>query len=246
MTESISDLGLSSPWMNTAGFMGYLPVHEAAIGFSPAAFVTNPISLLARSPAQNRCVAAFQGGFLMHTGHPNPGFASVLKNYASRWRGLAMPVWAHLLGSTPHECQTMVKGLEEVENVAVIELGLPPECGLSRQLELIDAAMGELPLVVCLPLDEVNPGLVEKLGARGIAGVTISAPRGAIMRDHKLIYGRLFGPALHPLMMEALIRLRKTDVPILAGCGIFSIEDGEAALDAGAAAVQADGWCWQF
>ena len=246
MTASWSDLGLSSAWMNAAGFKGYLPVHDAVEQYSSGAFVTNPISLLARSPAQNRCVAAFKGGFLMHTGHPNPGFESVIKNYASKWRGLTLPVWAHLLVSTPHECQAMVKGLENVDNVAVIELGLPPTCGISHQLELIDAAMGELPLVICLPLDEINPGWIEKLGARGIAGLVISAPRGTIVRNHRVMRGRLFGPALHPLMMEALHRLRGADMPILAGCGIFSREDGEAALDAGAAAIQVDGWCWQF
>lgn len=246
MPEWLNDLGLSSPWMNAAGFMGYLPVHDSAEHFSPGSFVTNPISLLARSPAQNRFVTAYQGGFLMHTGHPNPGLKYVLKNYASRWRGLSLPVWAHLLISNADECQAMVRELEEVENVTVVELGLPPACGRARQLEMIDAAMGELPLVVCLPLDEINRERVKELADRNVAGLVISAPRGTVARNGRLVHGRLFGPSLHPLMLEKLVHLRGMNIPILAGCGIFSKEQGESALAAGAAAVQVDGWCWQF
>lgn len=246
MDEGISNLGLVSPWMNAAGFMGYLPQHPGDEKFTPGAFVTNSISLLPRSPAHNRTVLATPGGFLLHTGHPNPGLKSVVKSYAHKWRNLAVPIWAHLLVTTAYECEEMTRELENLENVTALELGLPPGIGTKKQLELIRAAVGELPIFVCQPLDEINRSLIDQLPVLGDIGVVITAPRGVLMQKGKTISGRLFGPALYPSALAALCRLCGAGLPIVAGCGIYSIEQGEEALATGAAAVQVDGWCWQF
>jgi len=67
-----------------------------------------------------------------------------------------------------------------------------------------------------------------------------------MLQDGKCRQGSLYGPALHPQLMAALHRLRGLNLPLIAGCGIFSIEHGEAALEAGAAALQVDAWMWKF
>lgn len=238
--------GLTSTWMNAAGFMGYLPQRLPVESFVPGAFVTNPISLLPRSPAHHRTVVAYQGGFLMHSGYPNPGLKNILKSYARKWQTLPIPVWVHLLVSSPYECQEMVREVEGLENVSAIELGLPLGLDTKRKQEMIRAAVGELPIIVAIPLDEIDPVLVDQISTLGEVGVVISAPRGAVPQNGKTVSGRLYGPSLHPQMLWALGRLRGSKLPIVAGCGIFSIEQGESALAAGAAAVQADAWCWQF
>ena len=246
MDEPTFDLGLSSPWMNAAGFMGYLPQPFADGSILPGALVTNPVSLLPRSPSHNRNILPYPGGFLLHSGHPNPGLKNVLKSFVHKWKNLSMPVWVHLLVTTAYECQEMVREIEGLENITAVELGLPPGIGTKKQLELVQAAAGELPIFVCLPLDEINMGLIDQLCVIGEVGIILSAPRGVLIHNGRTIGGRLFGPSLHPQMMAALYSLRGSGLPIVAGCGIFSVEQGEDALKAGASAVQVDGWCWQF
>jgi len=246
MDEWKTLLGLSSPWMNAAGFGGFLPHPEGGESLRMGAFVTNPVSLQPRSPAQNRILFPYAGGFLMHTGHPNPGLKAVLKTYAAKWKNQPLPVIVHLLVTSAFDCQQMVQELEGVENVAGIELGLPPHAGGKEQLEMIRAALGELPVWVCQPLDQLDFSRIEKMGDLGVAGVVIGAPRGSLVNAGRLVQGRLFGPALHPQLLAAICRLRNSGLPILAGCGIFSQTQGEEALKAGAAALQTDGWCWQF
>jgi len=125
-------------------------------------------------------------------------------------------------------------------------LGLPCDASAKSQFEMIAAAAGELPFFVCIPLDRAEPSLIEKIASLGADGVVISAPRGMMLKDGKCRQGRLYGPALHPQLMTALHRLRGLNLPLIAGCGIFSMEQGEAALEAGASALQVDAWMWKF
>ena len=246
MDNHYYELGLNSPWMNAAGFGGYLPQHNSDFPTPVGGFVTNPISLLHRTPSLTRNVLPYPGGFMLHTGSPNPGMKNVLKTYAKKWTNLAVSLWVHLLVTSPYEVQTMIRQLEETQSVAAIELGLPPDADAKSQSELIRSAAGELPFYVCVPLDRAEPAIIEKIASLGADGAVISAPRGIMVEKGKCRQGRLYGQALHPQMMAALHRLRGYNLPLIAGCGIFSKAQGEAALEAGAAAVQVDAWLWKF
>lgn len=232
--------------MNASGFGGYLPQHNTDVNIPMGGFVTNPISLLPRPPSLTRYAIPYPGGFMLHTGSSNPGMKNVLKTLAKKWANLSVPLWVHLLVSTPYEVQNMVRQLEERQCISAVELGLPPNVSMKSQYELVEAAVGELPFFVCVPLDRTEPAIIDKIASLGVDGVVISAPRGLMMQDGKCRQGRLYGPSLHPQMMEALHRLRGINLPLIAGCGIFSQEQGEAALEAGAAAVQVDAWMWKF
>ncbi len=246
MDNHYFELGLNTPWMNASGFGGYLPQHNTEEFVPMGGFVTNPISLLPRSPALTRSVLPYPGGFMLHTGKPNPGIKNVLKTYAHKWTNLSLPLWVHLMARTPYEVQTMVRQLEETQCVSAVELGLPFDASAKSQFELVEAAAGELPFFVCVPLDRAEPASIEKIASLGADGVVISAPRGMMMEGGKCKQGRLYGPALHPQMLAALHRMRGLNLPLIAGCGVFSIEHGEAALEAGAVAVQVDAWMWKF
>lgn len=246
MDNHYFELGLNSPWMNTSGFGGYLPQHNGDSSVPVGGFVTNPVSLLPRLPSLTRSVTSYPGGIMLHTGSPNPGMKNVLKTYAKKWTHLALPLWVHLLASTPFEVQTLVRQLEETQCVSAVELGLPLDASLKSQYEMVEAAAGELPFFVCVPLDRAEPVIIEKIASLGADGVVISAPRGMMMQNGKCRQGRLYGPALHPQMLAALHRLRSLNLPLIAGCGIYSVEQGEAALNAGAAALQVDAWMWKF
>ena len=68
-----SDLQIPSPWLNAAGMLGFAPGKPWPFDAPQGAFVTNPVSLKPRTPAGNRCLLPYPGGFLLHTGLPNPG-----------------------------------------------------------------------------------------------------------------------------------------------------------------------------
>ncbi len=246
MDNHYFELGLNTPWMNVSGFGGYLPQHNNDANIPMGGFVTNPVSLLPRTPSLTRSAIPYQGGFMLHTGSSNPGMKNVLKTFTKKWTNLSVPLWVHLLVTTPYEVQNMVRQLEETQCVSAVELGLLPNASMKSQCELVEAAVGELPFFVCVPLDRAEPTFIEKIASLGADGAVISAPRGMMMRDGKCKQGRLYGPALHPQILAALHRLSELNLPLIAGCGIFSKEQGEAALAAGAAAVQLDAWMWKF
>ncbi|MBK8824145.1 MAG: hypothetical protein IPN58_16545 [Anaerolineales bacterium] len=121
------DLYFSKPIMNTAGLLGFAPDPRAGINFDAfGAFVTNPISLRSRLPAAQPALIEFPGGFLLHSGLPNPGLSAVLKKHAARWNRADMPIIVNLMADRPEETMRMVQMLEGVDNVMAVELGFAP------------------------------------------------------------------------------------------------------------------------
>jgi dihydroorotate dehydrogenase len=233
-------LDLPSHWMNQAGTLGYSP----GLSNNPtgSVFVTNPISSHPRVPSAERTMLPFPGGFLLHTGLPNPGWKSIRRRFASHWVKSTSPVWVHLISQDLDELEGMVRDCEEIEGIAAIELGLPPDCPHDWMLQLIQSARGELPLVLHISLGE-DMSLLRKL-PENVAAVTLGSPRGALPAGSgKIIHGRLHGPGLFPQILEGLQKLRGLQVPLILG-GICNAEDGKTALKCGAAAVQIDYFCW--
>lgn len=239
------DLNLTSPWMNAAGFCGYLPPAKNPLPETAGAFVTNPVSLLPRKPAQNRAVVTFAGGFMLHTGHPNPGIHSVLRNYAQRWKNMPQPVWVHLIPASAYEMSQMIEILEEVENVAAVEVGLPPELPGRHVLDFLSSGAGELPLLVGVNVEDASAPWVNQLVNSGVAGIVLTGPRGMLPNHGRNLRGRIYGPCVLPLMMKAVAHLAHQDLPIIASGGIYDRNAADSLLDAGANAIQLDGVLWR-
>lgn len=255
--DFLQDLDLRSPWVNAAGFLGFSPpirkVDEEAVKLGDArhaefplgAFITNPVSSERRTPAEGRVILPFEGGFLLHTGLPNPGLSHVLTAHAHRWERSPVPVWVHLIGDVPHDIDRMVRRLEDREYISAIELGISPKAMPELALDLVMAAVGELPVVVSISLDRINEAWLEKLPALGARAISLSAPYGTLPgRDAGLVSGRLYGPAILPLALNAMRSLKKLGLSVIAGGGVFRKRDGEAMLSAGALAVQLDAVLW--
>lgn len=240
------DLYFGRPLMNAAGSLGFAPEprghKDAGIFENFGAFVTNPFSLRPRLPAAQPAVIQFPGGFLLHTGLPNPGLGAGIRSYAARWKKSSLPVIVHLMADRPEETQKMVQMLEEVENVMAVELGFAPLLADDIILLTLDMCLGELPLIFSLPLEQVL-SLGPRLMQGGAQAIAISAPRGAWMTDH-LMTGRLFGPSLFPQTLNVVASAAKLGLPIIGGGGVWSKENIEAMLSAGALAVQVDAALW--
>jgi dihydroorotate dehydrogenase (NAD+) catalytic subunit len=244
------DLTFNPPWMNAAGSLGFAPSQRGPVDLSRmGAFVTNPISLGPRSPAQGRRYLAYPGGFLLHTGYPNPGLRAALRRYAGQWGRSPLPVLVHLLCQRAEELAQMVQRLEGLPGVAGIELGLAPEVEPEEAAAMVQASLGELPLILRLPLERaaaLASWLKAHSAGEGVAAFSLGPPRGMLPGpDGGLAHGRLYGPAVFPLALAAVKALSGLGVPVIGGGGVYRIDQAEAMQAAGATAVQVDAALWR-
>jgi dihydroorotate dehydrogenase (NAD+) catalytic subunit len=238
------DLYFSKPLMNAAGSLGYFPNLRdfENLGGLFGAFVTNPISLRPRRPTAQPTLINYPGGFLLHTGLPNPGIHGALKKYSAKWTRSNLPIIVNLMADRPEETQHMVRMLETQENVMAVELGFAPLLANDILMLTLEMCLGEIPLIFSLPVEQVlslGPRLIQD----GAQAISISAPRGALMTDH-LITGRLLGPALFPQTLETVSNAVKLDIPIIGSGGVWSKENADTMLSVGALAVQVDAALW--
>lgn len=232
-------------WMNAAGILGFAPTDVPAHWPAPVAFVTNPVSTHRRIPAEARSVQRFDGGVLVHTGWPNPGLRRVLQAYALRWARSPWPVWVHLLADEASELQGMVRRLEEVEGVQALEISLSPAAE-ANAAAVLAAAQGELPVLLRIGVDQVREGWLPSALQTGVSGLVLGAPRGRLINlKGELAQGRLYGPALTPIALQALENAQRWKLPVICGAGMLAPEQGDAALKLGAAAIQIDIALWQ-
>ena len=240
------DLSLAKPLMNAAGTLGFTSDPRGPVDLSRlGAFVTNPVSLGKRTPAHGIRYQPFPGGFLLHTGYPNPGLREVIRRCQERWARSPIPVIVHLLGEMVDELPGMVRQLEALEGVIGIELGLPKEVDGKIVRAFSEAALGELPVIVRLPFEKAVETAAEAIQS-GAAAVSLGAPRGAFpARGGNLVQGRLYGPALFPQALAVVKEINQSGLPVIGAGGLYSQEDCDAMLSAGALAVQIDSLLWR-
>ena len=247
------DLTFSTPYMNAAGTLGFAPDYRAPIPWdSFGTFVTNPLSLRPRRPTAKPALVEYPGGFLLHTGLPNPGLPAAIKKYARRWADSRLPIIVHLMADRPEESMRMVQSLEGLENIAAVELGFAPLLTDDIILLTIEMSLGELPLIVSLPAEQVlslGPRVIQE----GAAAISLAAPRGMLTLTPdpspggrgETVTGRLNGPALFP---QALLTVRDAvgaNLPVIGAGGVGSKENADAMLSVGALAVQVDASLWK-
>jgi dihydroorotate dehydrogenase (NAD+) catalytic subunit len=245
------DLSLAYTLMNAAGALGFAPdPHLAAELKRLGAFVTNPISLHRRTPAQGRRYLEFPGGFLLHSGYPNPGLNAAKRRYARRWAAATLPVLVHLLPLHPRQLAQMLASLEGLEGVWGVEIGLPPETNAPAALAFAQAAVGELPIILRLPFErapELAGALASSALAEELAAVSLAPPRGSLPdpQDGVLVSGRLYGPAIFPQALAAVRAMAATGLPVIASGGVYQEAQIQAMRQAGAFAVQLDAVLWR-
>jgi dihydroorotate dehydrogenase len=240
------DLTFSSPYLNAAGTLGFAPdTRKPAPWDLLGAFVTNPISSHARVPTKVPAMIAYPGGYLLHTGLPNPGLRASIKKYSRRWADSRIPVIVHLMANDPEETRRMVQSLEELENIAAVELSFEPQAADNVILSTVGMCWGELPLITCIGIEQVR-SLGSSVIEKGSAAISLAPPRGMLMLENgQPVTGRLTGAGLFP---EALLVVRdaaQAGIPIIGAGGIRSKEKADAMLSVGALAVQVGTSLWK-
>lgn len=240
------DLDFIPPVMNAAGTLGFFPdLHSPMNWGQLGAFITNPISQEPRTPSHGMRFMDYPGGFLLHTGFPNPGFSQVLRRYARHWSRSPLPVIVHLLGRQANDVARMSRQLESVEGVGGLEVGVDKDASLDTMRELIEAARGELPVIVRIPIERSLELASAAIQAGGLA-VSLAPPRGMIpISNGEFIQGRLYGPSILPMALRAVGELVKQGIPTIGAGGIYRREHYQAMLSSGAMAVQLDGVLWR-
>jgi dihydroorotate dehydrogenase (NAD+) catalytic subunit len=246
MSTDAPTLELRATWLNSAGSLGFVPDSRGPLALDQfGAFITNPISLRARRASQGVRSVKFPGGVLLHTGHPNPGLSSAINKFQLAWARAPLPIFIHLLADEPAALYKSMPRVEELENVAGIELGIPADAGVQLASELVQAAAGELPVIAQLALPR-SEELADAVLSAGASAISLGAPRGTLAdASGKLVEGHLYGAAIYPLALAAVKNLSKAGVAVIAAGGIETRAQGEAMLTAGAMAVQLDISLWK-
>ena len=241
-----TELFLNHPLMNAAGMLGFAPDYKSTIDFSDfGAFVTNPISREPRFPSRGERFIPFPGGFLLHTGYPNPGLRTIIRKKSPLWARSPIPIIIHLLVQDAYSLERMIRDLEGIEGVIGVEIGLEPGIDPDFARSLIRTAIGELAIIIQLPF-EYNPALIDSLSMIEINAFSLAPPRGSLAGyDGTLISGRLYGQGYFPQTLGKIRDLVEIGPPVIGGGGVYSQKDVDSILDLGAIAVQLDSVLWR-
>lgn len=240
------DLTIDPPLMNAAGSLGFSPDLYSPVDWSRlGAFVTNPVSLTSRTPPRGRRFIDFSGGFLLHTGYPNPGITQVLRQYAKHWRHSPIPVIVHLLAGSAEQLAMMTRRLEAVEGVSGLEVGVDSDANIEVVKTLTQAANGEYPVIMRLPLEravELSTGTMDA----GATAISLAAPRGIYPGGNgETVQGRLYGPAILPMALRIVHELIHMKIPVIGAGGVYTQAHADLMLAEGALAVQLDSIFWR-
>jgi len=239
------DLELSKPFVNADGVLGFAPDTRRVPTLAKlGAFITHPISIRPRQPAANRAYLPFNGGFLLHTGLPNPGVNQAIRRFRRSWGAADLPIIVNVLVESPAALAEMVRKLEGLENILGIELGLPPVCDPATLSAIMAAGAGELPLIPCLGAEQV-PLLIDTLKDLQPSMVHLVEPRGTLpVQDGEFVSGRLYGPAIFPIMLKAAQDLVAAGLSVIANGGIAYRWQVDALMETGVTAVGLGSVLW--
>lgn len=242
---------VSTPVMPAAGTVGFGDRYKALLDYEKlGAVVTNPVTIEPWRPASGTRIVPLDAGVLVHTGLPNPGLAKVIRQNRRVWAGLPIPVVMHFVGTSAAKMRQAVELIDEVEEIAAIELGLGDDIEETDALNLVrEASRMEKPLLVRLPFYACRQLALPVAEAGADALVMTAAPRGTARDRHtgRLVSGRVYGPLIKPMILRLVGRLRRevpANLPIIASGGIHSPQDARDYMDAGAVAVQVDTATW--
>lgn len=246
-----TSLLVNTPVLPAAGTVGFGDRYRSLIDFDKlGAIVTNPATIEPWRPATGTRVISLDAGVLIHTGLPNPGLTKVISRNRRAWASLPIPVILHLVATTVSQIRRAVELIDDVDEIAAVELGLRDDIHEADAVNLVaEAARLEKPLLARLPFYEAYQLALPIADAGADALVLTAPPRGTARDRHtgRLVSGRLYGPLIKPMILRLVGRLRRqllAELPIIASGGVHSPQDARDYIEAGAVAVQVDTATW--
>ncbi|NWG19232.1 MAG: tRNA-dihydrouridine synthase [Chloroflexi bacterium] len=232
-------LALATPVMTAAGCFGFGVEYERIVPVEQTgAIVTGSVSLRGRRALPPLRLIETPAGLLSVGAWLDPGVDRVLREYAPVWATWKTPV----ILSVASDHGAVAAALEGVDGIAGLELSFGDDlAGIARIIAAVRATT-LLPLLVKLPLHRGLAVTARAALDAGADALTIAAPPRASAPDPlsgALLHGRLSGPAVRPLVLEAIAdACAALEAPVVACGGVTTVTDARAYLAAGAAAVQ--------
>lgn len=243
-------LTIASPLIAAAGALGYGVEYARHLGLAGAGHGLGALITRSTSPRPRRArplpqLAETPAGLLYRGAEQNPGLRALRERYAPAWARWSLPIIVSVAGADAAEVAEAAASLEGIEAVRGLELPLAlhgvsePEPA-ARLIAAVRAATF-LPLIVKLPGEAADLAALARAavaaGADAIAAID-GLPASLPAADGPALEGRLSGPAIFPLALRAVARLRgAVDVPIIGVGGVSDAAGARAMLAAGASAV---------
>jgi dihydroorotate dehydrogenase (NAD+) catalytic subunit len=221
------------------------------------AFVSKTITLQPRQGNPPPRLYETPAGLINSIGLPNKGLAGFLADDLPRLARLPVPLVVSVMGFSREELRTLVTGVGEREEVAMIELNVScpnVETGLVMGADPAEAARAldavrpvcEKPLIVKLSPNAADPAAVgaaaEMAGADALSlvntlkGTALHPRAGAPWLGGGS--GGLSGPAVRAVALEQVRSVaRRARIPVIGMGGIASGRDASEFLAAGARCV---------
>jgi dihydroorotate dehydrogenase (NAD+) catalytic subunit len=260
LTVNLAGLQLRNPVMTASGTFGYGEEFAQYVDLeSIGAFVTKGLSLKPRAGNPTPRIVETPGGMLNAIGLQNVGIDAFIAKKVPFLRSVGTPAIVNFFGSTVDEYAEMVRRLDEIPEVAALEVniscpnvkqggivfGTDPDCAAS----VVSAcrAATKKPLIVKLSPNVTDVVVMaracEDAGADALSlintltGMAIDLDRRRPILAN--ITGGFSGPAIKPIALRMVWQVAKAvKVPIIGIGGIMNAVDALEFMLAGATAVQ--------
>ncbi len=226
------------------GFSSQIPYHLKGVG----AIITGPWTWEEGWPRYPVLVER-PGGVLWAPPQGPRGIGKTLRRLAKDRPPEPIALLAALASPHPEHTAAAARHLGDSGLMAGLVIEAGHTVSLSNVLASISLAaeVSELPVLVALPLEQVEAWVEPCLHAGADALIVGMAPEGVWPWKGEWQRVRVYGPALLALTLDAILRARRVagpDMPIVAQGGIHSAEDAVLCREAGADAVAIDTAAW--
>ncbi len=231
-------------------------LRESGIG----AIVIGPISYSSRRGSSPPRLAEVPGGFVLDAGLQNRGARASVNLLQKTHSRVSCPLIAQIAERDSHHLQRVAQMLEGSGLCHGLELLVHSEADRIEVAEQLDGLHEscELPVWVKLPFGADDALALCAIEGQADALVVSQPPLASYIRSSVVAYalsniqsqtlmaGYYSGLGLLPQLLDrigAIARLQPS-IPVILSGGIHSVGDVDAALAAGATAVQLDGVLW--
>lgn len=244
--RQINQLGFPKGLINAPGILGFAPEKKKREWWAVLdAFVTNPISYRPRKASARLQDFKFREDGKLFTSFINAGFKSILRNFKDQWAKAEIPIIVSLIEEEKVRLKRMIRELEEIENILAIKLIIADDFSAQLINDLFTTTLGELPIICHLSVDRAL-SLADQIMRVGASAISLGPSRESVRNSEGfLTEGWKYGPANFPHALAICKDLAKAGIQVIAGGGIYEVDQARAMLDTGALAVQLDTVMWK-